>query len=111
MLGLGLWRQVFSDSDCWRDVVTESLTSQIKYTFPVSALPRLQLSCLFPMLPEGARTAFIGLLCDDVGMVDVHQAAYKVENLCTTFLGSLSRRHCMPQLAGSKSTFARPPVC
>lgn len=54
---------------------------------------------------------FAGLLCDDVGMADVHQAAYKAENLSVTLLGSLSGKSCMPQLACSERTFAQPPAC
>lgn len=67
------------------------------------------------MLAAGASRAacgpFAGLLCDDVGMVDVHQAAYKAENLSVTLLASLSGKHCMSQLAFSERTFAQPPAC
>lgn len=122
VLPLGLdvslrWGLVYGDRDLvirpvggisWQ---VEWLTPQIKYIFSASALPSVQLSCLFPVLPIDSCTAFIGCLCDDMGMVDVYQAAYKVENLCVAFLGSFSRRHCMPQLASSKRTFVQPPAC
>ena len=79
----------------------ERLTPQIKHIFPVSALPRVQLLHA-PGAAYGCMHCLHSLLCDDIGMVDVHQAAYKVEKLCVTFLDSLSRRHCMLQLATSE---------